>query len=107
MAYEVVMSYHLHMPSYFLGTFTEYPFLRGSDSPLPIKKDLQKKFLQVFFYILPYCFGLFLEIAVVQTFETFTVTSFVFSHFMNCVMDSIQIQCFGTCSDTLLVFASA
>ena len=59
------------------------------------------------FYILPYCFGLFLEIAVVQTFETFTVTSFVFSHFMNCVMDSIQIQCFGTCSDTLLVFASA
>ena len=29
MAYEVVMSYHLHMPSYFLGTFTEYPFLGG------------------------------------------------------------------------------
>ena len=27
MAYEVVMSYHLHMPSYFLGTFTEYPFI--------------------------------------------------------------------------------
>ena len=27
MAYEVVMSYHLHMPSYFLGTFTEYPYM--------------------------------------------------------------------------------
>ena len=27
MAYEVVMSYHLHMPSYFLGTFTEYPYV--------------------------------------------------------------------------------
>ena len=27
MAYEVVMSYHLHMPSYFLGTFTEYPYI--------------------------------------------------------------------------------
>ena len=26
-AYEVVMPYHLHMPSYFLGTFTEYPYL--------------------------------------------------------------------------------
>ena len=26
MAYEVVMLYHLHMPSYFLGTFTEYPY---------------------------------------------------------------------------------
>ena len=25
-AYEVVMPYHLHMPSYFLGTFTEYPY---------------------------------------------------------------------------------
>ena len=28
MAYEVVMSYHLHMPSYFLGTFTEYPWYK-------------------------------------------------------------------------------
>ncbi len=27
MAYEVIMPYHLHMPSYFLETFTEYPFL--------------------------------------------------------------------------------
>ena len=32
MAYEVVMSYHLHMPSYFLGTFTEYPYVwRGEE----------------------------------------------------------------------------
>lgn len=28
MAYEVVMPYHLHMPSYFLETFTEYPYPR-------------------------------------------------------------------------------
>ena len=28
MAYEVVMPYHLHMPSYFLETFTEYPNLK-------------------------------------------------------------------------------
>ena len=28
MAYEVVMPYHLHMPSYFLETFTEYPFIK-------------------------------------------------------------------------------
>ena len=27
MAYELVMPYHLHMPSYFLETFTEYPYL--------------------------------------------------------------------------------
>ena len=32
MAYEVVMPYHLHMPSYFLGTFTEYPILVMTDS---------------------------------------------------------------------------
>ena len=31
MAYEVVMSYHLHMPSYFLGTFTEYPYSNNVD----------------------------------------------------------------------------
>ena len=29
MAYEMVMPYHLHMPSYFLETFTEYPNLSG------------------------------------------------------------------------------
>ncbi|WP_229031858.1 hypothetical protein, partial [Phocaeicola massiliensis] len=28
MAYEMVMPYHLHMPSYFLETFTEYPYTR-------------------------------------------------------------------------------
>ena len=27
MAYEVIILGHLHMPLYFLGTFTEYPFL--------------------------------------------------------------------------------
>lgn len=27
MAYKVIMTYHLHMPPYFLRTFTEYPFL--------------------------------------------------------------------------------
>ena len=30
MAYEMVMPYHLHMPSYFLETFTEYPFVGGA-----------------------------------------------------------------------------
>ena len=31
MAYEVVMHYHLHMPSYFLETFTEYPYVQSPD----------------------------------------------------------------------------
>ena len=30
MAYKVIILYQLYMPSYFLGTFTEYPF----DKPL-------------------------------------------------------------------------
>ena len=25
------MRYHLHMPSYFLGTFTEYPYLSATE----------------------------------------------------------------------------
>ena len=29
MAYEMVMPYHLHMPSYFLETFTEYPYVHA------------------------------------------------------------------------------
>ncbi len=38
MAYEMVMPYHLHMPSYFLETFTEYPEVRLSlVEGLPLK----------------------------------------------------------------------
>jgi hypothetical protein len=33
MAYEMVMPYHLHMPSYFLETFTEYPILNMLQQP--------------------------------------------------------------------------
>lgn len=29
MAYKVIILYRLYMPSYFLGTFTEYPYLLG------------------------------------------------------------------------------
>ena len=39
MAYEMVMPYHLHMPSYFLETFTEYPlnnlFCTGGEARTP------------------------------------------------------------------------
>ena len=38
MAYEMVMPYHLHMPSYFLETFTEYPNHKGkreTEYPFP------------------------------------------------------------------------
>ena len=28
MAYKVIILYQLYMPSYFLGTFTEYPLLK-------------------------------------------------------------------------------
>ena len=30
MTYEVIILGHLHMPLYFIGTFTEYPSLRQS-----------------------------------------------------------------------------
>lgn len=29
MAYKVIILYQLYMPSYFLGTFTEYPYYNG------------------------------------------------------------------------------
>ena len=32
MAYEVIILGHLHMPLYFLGTFTEYPYLHKKRS---------------------------------------------------------------------------
>ena len=29
MAYKVIILYRLYMPSYFLGTFTEYPYINS------------------------------------------------------------------------------
>ena len=31
MAYKVIILYQLYMPSYFLGTFTEYPFYEANE----------------------------------------------------------------------------
>ena len=31
MAYKVIILYRLYMPSYFLGTFTEYPLFNQTD----------------------------------------------------------------------------
>ena len=39
MAYKVVMPYHLHMPSYFLETFTEYPCLFRTVAILNISEE--------------------------------------------------------------------
>ena len=39
MAYKVIILYRLYMPSYFLGTFTEYPFL--AESALQWKLSVQ------------------------------------------------------------------
>ncbi len=38
MAYKVIILYRLYMPSYFLGTFTEYPEI--DDLLLPYSVDL-------------------------------------------------------------------
>ena len=32
MAYKVIILYQLYMPSYFLGTFTEYPYFKNAKS---------------------------------------------------------------------------
>ena len=38
MAYKVIILYQLYMPSYFLGTFTEYPLLNSSVGERPVPK---------------------------------------------------------------------
>ena len=40
MAYKVIILYQLYMPSYFLGTFTEYPFLRCEEFRRSVKESL-------------------------------------------------------------------
>ena len=45
MAYKVIILYQLYMPSYFLGTFTEYPYLYSNinaiNNPSPPKNSTQ------------------------------------------------------------------
>ncbi len=48
MAYEMVMPYHLHMPSYFLETFTEYPKKTG----ITEKKRMPVLFIEKEYFIL-------------------------------------------------------
>ncbi len=40
MAYKVIILYRLYMPSYVLGTFTEYPYVKGKKA---IKKTTRNK----------------------------------------------------------------
>ena len=47
MAYEMVMPYHLHMPSYFLETFTEYPFIDNKKAVSLLSNDTAFLYLSV------------------------------------------------------------
>ena len=40
MAYKVIILYQLYMPSYFLGTFTEYPYLMEVKLPIIVHYPL-------------------------------------------------------------------
>ena len=42
MAYKVIILYQLYMPSYFLGTFTEYPKVAQQYDGMMLGFDLQK-----------------------------------------------------------------
>ena len=44
----MVMPYHLHMPSYFLETFTEYPFIKTKEE-LPLRQSLFSEFESMLF----------------------------------------------------------
>ena len=58
MAYEVVMSYHLHMPSYFLGTFTEYPKVNlGIIRKKACRSPVNKTSASLYFIYRFYCYS--------------------------------------------------
>ena len=42
MAYKVIILYRLYMPSYFLGTFTEYPYLHRINKRTDSKENKKK-----------------------------------------------------------------
>ena len=44
MAYKVIILYQLYMPSYFLGTFTEYPYIIFSQKVHEALQDIRIKY---------------------------------------------------------------
>ena len=56
MAYKVIILYRLYMPSYFLGTFTEYPFFRRVPAGTRLKGDT----LKLETYFLFFCTNFFI-----------------------------------------------
>ena len=50
MAYKVIILYQLYMPSYFLGTFTEYPYVEISR-----EKPCFAKAFALLFFLVPVC----------------------------------------------------
>ena len=47
MAYKVIILYRLYMPSYFLGTFTEYPYWHKFNTITPPFYPLSKRGLTI------------------------------------------------------------
>ena len=55
MAYKVIILYQLYMPSYFLGTFTEYPELyKTSKNQVTLRAEFarfrRQNFIRIFHY---------------------------------------------------------
>ena len=44
MAYKVIILYRLYMPSYVLGTFTEYPYVQKNKLPASEKSEIRTTF---------------------------------------------------------------
>ena len=49
MAYEVIILGHLHMPLYFLETFTEYPQYRAQKSPQTLNRESADFFISAIY----------------------------------------------------------
>ena len=45
MAYKVIILYRLYMPSYVLGTFTEYPYKRNIHLYMPFMYEVNLRML--------------------------------------------------------------
>ena len=52
MAYKVIILYQLYMPSYFLGTFTEYPYFKAEQTATNHTKFIPKS--KVMLPFIPY-----------------------------------------------------
>ena len=75
--------------------------------PFPFREPMSQKAAGLCLVIQFQLYCLLLEVSVVESLETCSVTRFVLAHLVDCVVDSVKVLLLCKSGDSLLVLACA